>query len=157
MRLSPIESVPVGEPLVVNGTSNREEGFSIVVTVKGPVELPPQTVTLTNGTFSATFDTSNAVPGTYTVKADDLDGHTDITTVEILAAVPSPTPSPSPTVLPSPTPTPTPTPTPSPTASPTPTPTPSPTPTPTPTPGFEAIFAVAGLLAVTYFVLRRKK
>ena len=157
VRLSPIESVPVGEPLVVNGTSNREEGFSIVVTVKGPVELPPQTVTLTNGTFSATFDTSNAVPGTYTVKADDLDGHTDITTVEILAAVPSPTPSPSPTVLPSPTPTPTPTPTPSPTASPTPTPTPSPTPTPTPTPGFEAIFAVAGLLAVTYFVLRRKK
>ena len=39
----------------------------------------------------------------------------------------------------------------------TPTPTPSPTPTvtSTPTPGFEAVFAIAGLLAVVY-LLRRK-
>jgi len=157
VRLNPIESVAVGEPLVVNGTTNREEEHPIVITVKGPVELTPQTAYVTNGTFSATFDTSNAVPGTYTVTADDGDGHTDIATVEILTAVPTPTPSPTPTV--SPTPTPTPTPTPSPTVSPvaTPTPTPTPSPSPSPTPGFEAIFAVAGLLAVTYFVLRRKK
>ena len=63
-----------------------------------------------------------------------------------------------------PTPTPSPTPTPKPTATPTIpppiTPTPSPTPTPTPTPeppGFEAVFAIAGLLAIAYLVLRRKK
>ncbi|MCK4398600.1 MAG: PGF-CTERM sorting domain-containing protein [Methanophagales archaeon] len=33
-------------------------------------------------------------------------------------------------------------------------PTPSPSPTPTP-PGFEAIFAITGMLAVAYLVLRR--
>ena len=48
-----------------------------------------------------------------------------------------------------------------PTASPTPTPTPTvtPTPSPSPTPGFEAIFAITGLLAVAYviLILRRKK
>ena len=46
-------------------------------------------------------------------------------------------------------------------ASPTPmtvTPSPSPSPSPSPTPpGFEAIFAVAGLLAIAYLVLRRRK
>ncbi|MGB2841051.1 MAG: NosD domain-containing protein [Halobacteriota archaeon] len=52
----------------------------------------------------------------------------------------------------------TPTPTATPTPKPTPTATPSPTPTPTPEgPGFEAVFAIAGLLAVAYLVLRRKK
>ena len=41
---------------------------------------------------------------------------------------------------------------------PTPTPTATPTATPTPTPpGFEAIFAIAGLLAIAYLVLRRRK
>jgi len=157
VKLAELESVAKGEPLVVNGTTNRKDGHPIVITVKGPVELPAQTAYAENGTFSVTFDTSDAVPGTYTVMADDGDGHVDEKTVEILAAVPSPTPSPSPTV--SPTPTPTPSPTPTPTASPVAptTPTPTPSPSPSPTPGFEAIFAVAGLLAVTYFVLRRKK
>lgn len=90
----------------------------------------------------------------------------------------SPTPSPSPTLSPStsPSPTPTSTSTPivtppstfthrlTPTASPTPasvTPMPSPSSTPTSSqhwiPGFEAVFAIAGLLAVAYLVLRRKK
>jgi len=63
------------------------------------------------------------------------------------------------------TPTPTPTPTPVVTVTPTPTmppvsPTPSPTPTPTPKPGipgYEAVFAIASLLAVAYLVLRRNK
>ena len=53
--------------------------------------------------------------------------------------------------LPKPTPTVTPTPTP-----PTPVPTPSPIPTPKPF-GFEVGFAIAGLLAVAYLVLRRRK
>ena len=58
--------------------------------------------------------------------------------------------------------TPTPTPTPAPTVTPTPTippvvTTPTPTPTPTEDPGFEAVFAIAGLLAVAYLVLRRKR
>ena len=52
---------------------------------------------------------------------------------------------------------PTATPTATPTVPPTITPTGTPTATPTPTPGFEAIFAIAGLLAIAYVVLRRKK
>ena len=58
----------------------------------------------------------------------------------------------------------TPTPTPTPTVAVTPTPTPTipstvttPTPTPTEEPGFEAVFAIAGLLAVAYLVVRRKR
>ena len=45
----------------------------------------------------------------------------------------------------------------SPTPTPTPTPTVTPTPSPSPTPGFEVIFAITGLLAVVYLILRRKK
>jgi len=59
-------------------------------------------------------------------------------------------------------PTPTATPTAAPTAAPKPTvpPTVAPTAAPTPTPeepGFEAVFAIAGLLAIAYVVLRKKK
>ncbi|MCW3132898.1 MAG: PGF-CTERM sorting domain-containing protein [Methanophagales archaeon] len=53
------------------------------------------------------------------IKADDGDGHTDEATVEIVTAIPTPTPV---------------------------TPTPTATPSPTPPPGFEAVFAIAGLL-----------
>ncbi|WP_456370373.1 PGF-CTERM sorting domain-containing protein, partial [Geoglobus sp.] len=81
-----------------------------------------------------------------------------------------PTPSPTPEETPAPTPTPTATPTPTPTKTPAPTPTPvktetraeTPTPAPTKTeekkqgPGFEAVFAVAGLLAVAYILRRRR-
>ena len=163
VRFNPVESVMVGEPLNISGVTNREPGTTITIstfagptildTVLAEVEWP----TPDEGVFSATIDTTGAEPGTYTFEADDGDGHTDTITVEISAAVPSPTPSPSPTV--SPTPTPTPSPTPTPTASPVAptTPTPTPSPSPSPTPGFEALFAVAGLLAITYFVLRRKK
>jgi len=87
VKLNPITDVAVGEPLVVTGTSNREEGYAIVVTCKGPVELPPTVVKLENGTFNVTFDTTGATVGTYTVKADDGDGHTDTATVEILPAI----------------------------------------------------------------------
>ena len=158
VTLNPVASVAVGEPLVVTGISNRAEGHTIIVTVKGPVELTPQTVPVENGTFNATFDTSDAKPGTYTVKADDGDGHTDEVTVDIVAAGATPVPTPLPTGV---------TPTPAPTAAPaTPTPAPAtatpapatPTPTPKPTPGFGAsVFTIAGLLAIAYLVLRRRK
>jgi len=72
-----------------------------------------------------------------------------------------PTESPSPTTA-SPTATPTLTPTSSPTETPLTTATATPSPTASPTsepliPGFEAVFAIAGLLAVTYLVLRWKR
>ena len=87
VTLNPIASVSAGEPLVVTGSSNRKEGVAIVITVKGPVELTPRTVLVENGKFNATFDTTGAPAGTYTVKADDGDGHTDTATVEILPAI----------------------------------------------------------------------
>lgn len=67
-----------------------------------------------------------------------------------------PTPSLTPVITPSPSPSP------SPAVTPLPSPSPSSTSTPTPTspptePGFEAILAIAGLLAVAYLALRRKK
>jgi len=67
------------------------------------------------------------------------------------AAVPTPTP----TVLPTATPTPTVAPTVPPTVPPTVAPTAAPTPTEE-VPGFEAVFAIAGLLAIAYVILRRK-
>ena len=87
VSLDPITSVVVGEPLVVTGTTNRENGYVIVVTVKGPVELTQQVVKVENGTFTAIFDTSTAKVGTYTVQANDGDGHTDSATVEILSTI----------------------------------------------------------------------
>ncbi len=154
VRLDPVATVGVGSPMVVSGSTNREEGFAIVVTAKGPSELAPKTVMVENGKFNATFDTTGAKEGMYTVKADDGDGHTDEVTASISGTAPSPTATVSPTATPAPTATPTV----PPTATPTPTPaTPTPA-TPTPEePGFEAVFAIAGLLAIAYLVLRIRK
>jgi PGF-CTERM protein len=146
VRLDPIESVAVGEPLKVTGESNRADGFTIVVTCKNGEELDPATVPVTNGTFEATFDTTGAPVGTYTVKADDGDGHTDDAKVDISEKA-KPTPPPAPTA------------TAKPTAAPAPTvaPTATPEPTPTKTPGFGAVFAIAGMLAIAYLVLRKRR
>jgi PGF-CTERM protein len=144
----PIASVGVGEPLVVTGKSNRKEGYIIIVACKGPVELAPHTVKVENDTFGCVFDTTTATTGEYIVKADDGDGHTDevevfITGKEMLKAeaavekVVADVEKVVEEIL----------------ATPKPTPTPEPTPKP---PGFEAIFAIAGLLAVAYLVHRRK-
>jgi PGF-CTERM protein len=87
--LDPITSVRAGELLSVTGKSNRKAGYVIVVTAKGPlgVELEPVTVAVAaDGTFEATFDTTNAPVGEYTVKADDGDGHTDDAKVLITVA-----------------------------------------------------------------------
>ena len=95
VTLDPIKSVAFGEPLVVTGKSNREDGFVIVVTCKGPVESSAQSVKVENGTFEATFDTTDAVVGYYTVKADDGDGHVDEWVVQIgEAAIPIASPTP---------------------------------------------------------------
>ena len=156
VRLDPIKDVGVGEPLIVSGTTNRKDGYPITITVEGPTALVPATVKVENGTFNATFDTTGATVGTYTVKADDGDGHTDETTVEISTAAPTPTPTPTPTATPTATATVTIPPTATPTTTPTATATPTPTSTP-PAPGFEGVFAIAGLLTIAYLVLRRRK
>lgn len=145
MRLDTLPTVEIGELLVVNGTTNRAEGTQILVTVNGPVEFIPAMVRVENGTFNATFDTSAAHEGTYTVKADDGAGHTDEAMVNLRAPVPVQTP-PIPTVTPAPTP--------SPQLPVTPPPTVRATPTPE-VPGFEAAFALAGLLTAYLIRLRR--
>ena len=127
VKLDSIPSVTAGEKLVVAGISNRRGGYVINVTCEG-LNFS-QRVIMRNGRFRATFDTTGAVEGAYTVKADDGDKHIDKTNVTIK---PAPTPTPTPTAKP--------------------TPTPSPEP-----PGFEAIFAIAGLLAIAYLVHRRAK
>ncbi len=155
VRLETIAPVAVGEPLVISGTTNREPDTRITIsTFAGPMDLPTafadvEWPTKNGGVFNATINTTDAVVGTYTIEADDGDGNTDTKTVDILTVVPTPTPTEV---------TPTPTVTATPTAPPTATPTPTPTETPTPTPpGFEAVFAIGGLLAVAYLVLRRRK
>jgi len=164
VRFNPAETVTIGEPLNVSGTTNREPDTLITIsTFAGPMDLPVgiaevEWPTPEEGVFEATIDTTGVKPGTYTLEADDGDGNTDTVTVEILAAGATPVPTPLPTGV---------TPTPAPTAAPeTPTPAPAtatpvpetPTPTPKPTPGFGAsVFTIAGLLAIAYLVLRRRK
>ena len=91
VELNPVECIEIGEDLVVTGTTNRREGYPIIITVKGPMELPAKTSFVTEGKFKATFDTTDVPAGTYIIKANDGDGHTDTTTVEILPPEP-PTP-----------------------------------------------------------------
>ena len=155
VELDAIEDVGAGEPLIVTGTTNREDGTVIMITLTGPVETSA-TAEVEDYKFNVTIDTTDLTTGVYTVEADDGDGHIDTATVEILAAAPTPTPTPTPTATPTATPTVTIPPTTTPTATPTATATPAPTPTP-PAPGFEAVFAIAGLLTIAYLVLRRRK
>ena len=94
VEFRPIEPVVVGEPLNVSGTTNREPGTTIAIwTIEGPIMLPPviakvEWPTADQGVFSATINSSGAVPGTYTLEANDGEGNTDTATVEI--HVPSP-------------------------------------------------------------------
>jgi len=154
LTLDTIADVGVGEPLDITGKCNREK-FPILVTVMGPGATSVNVVystslTVSNATFSTTADTTGWTKGVYTVAADDGDGHSDSKTVEVLTAIPTATAEPTAA------PTATPTATTVPTAEPTAEPTEEPTPTPTP-PGFEAVFAIAGMLAIAYLVLRRRK
>ncbi len=155
----------------------------IYITMVGANYKAVQKVTLdSTGNGVATFETLGIADGTYKLYIRDtmgtgdgltlaeelydldpadslaraLDAHDDVLvvrTIQILKERPTPTPTTPPTTPPVTTPpvtTPTPTPT-------TPKPT-TPTPTTTPAggiPGFEAIFAIAGLLAVAYLLRRR--
>ncbi len=157
--LNPVEAVGIGDPLNVSGTTNREPETSITISTfskpAGAIDLPAvitevEWETADEGTFTATIDTEDAVEGTYTLEADDGDGNTDTITVVIGEAAPEPTPTAEPTAEP------TAAPTAIPTAAPTAEPTAEPTATPEP-PGFEAVFAIAGMLSIAYLVLRKRR
>ncbi len=89
VSFNPIENVTIGEPLEITGKTNREPGTKIGIwTVEGPAMLPPvitevEWLTADHGMFTATIDTCDAVPGIYTLKAEDGDLNTDTATVEI--------------------------------------------------------------------------
>ena len=85
-----------------------------------------------NGDFTLDIDTEGVPRGEFLITAGGIEK-----TIHIGSAESTPTPTPS--------------------ASPAPSPSPFPTPTSTPRePGFEAVFAIAGLLAVAYLVLCRR-
>jgi len=87
--LNPIADVVVGDPLVATGETSRKDGSIIWLTVKKPYyEIVPQAAIATDNTFSATFDTTGTLPGTYTVKANDGYGYTASTRVNIIAGAP---------------------------------------------------------------------
>jgi len=82
--------------------------------------------------YKADTDNGGVNDGAEIIRGTDpLDPTDDIVSTPTLSPTPQVTPTPSPAV------------------------TPPPTPTPTP-PGFEAFFAIAGLLAVAYLVMRRR-
>jgi hypothetical protein len=64
-----------------------KDGSIIWITVKGRYqEIVPQAAIVKDNAFNATFDTTGAQPGTYTVKAIDGYGYTATTTVNIIVA-----------------------------------------------------------------------
>ena len=93
VSFDPIESVTIGEPLEITGKTNREPGTMIVIyMIEGPTYLPADITevewpTPDQGIFNATIDTTYAVAGNYTLRADDGDWNTDTATVEILPAI----------------------------------------------------------------------
>jgi len=102
VQLYSIADVEIGDDLVIKGTSNRE-GHSIIVKVKGPINLGTKFATVENGKFKANFSTAEALTGEYTVEADDGEDHTDTATVNVITpvrAVASPTPTPTATPVP---------------------------------------------------------
>ena len=150
VSLYSIADVEIGSDLVVAGTSNRE-GHSIIVKVKGPIDLGTKFATVENGKFKATFSTSEALTGEYTAEADDGEGHEDTTTVNIVMPVRTAT---SPTPMPT-----TPQEIPAPVSTPTAQPENSSTSTSSnlPLPGFEAVFVIAALVVVYLFTSRKKR
>jgi hypothetical protein len=77
IKLDRIRSVKVDEDLIINGTTNREDGTLITVTtIKGPTDLTGSSE-VEDGRFTVTIDTSDAERGRYKLKAEDPDGNMD--------------------------------------------------------------------------------
>jgi len=83
LTLDPIADMVSGDTLVVTGDSSMKEGSVIWLTVKGRYfEIVPQAAYVSDNTFNATFDTTGAPPGIYTVQA--MDGYGRTATIKVL-------------------------------------------------------------------------
>jgi len=90
LTLNPIGNVVVGNPLEVTGATSRKDGSIIWITVKKPYyEIVPQAAIVEDNMFNATFDTTGAQHGTYTVRAIDGYRNAAATTVDIIAETPA--------------------------------------------------------------------
>ncbi len=87
VELDDIEDVLLGGNIVVTGYTNRREDSAIIITVEGPVELKPKLAFVEkDGTFNVSFSTVSAKIGEYTVTADDGKGYFDTKTVNVITA-----------------------------------------------------------------------
>lgn len=147
--------VAIGDNLTISGASNRE-GHTIIVKVKGPIDLGTKFVKVEDEKFKATFSTIEALTGEYTIDADDGEGHTDTTTVNVIMPLRT-EPTPAPTNTPASTP-----------SQPIPELAPTTQPSETqpenssasaansldlPVPGFEAVLVISALLTVYFLVV----
>ena len=141
IAINPISEAYVEETLTISGTYNRENR-PLTMTIERigqyPSTIYSSSLTAENNTFNVDIDTNRWQLGKYIIKVDDSDGYSDEIEITILAQ-PIPTvPQPTPIVTQMPT---------SSTAE----------PSSTEEPGFEAVFAIAGLLSIAYLVLRKRK
>ena len=154
---------------VVNNTEDESRTFNITVDQIAAIswQINGTEVQTNESTREAVFTNKSAVIGTWNVSAIATNTTTGLSDMHTwiwgvtLTPTATATPTSTPTLEPGATPKPTPTPTLAPgvTPKPTPTPTLAPRVTPKPTPavpGFEAIFAIAGMVGIAYMQLRRK-
>jgi len=84
LNLNPIADVVVGNPLNVSGETSREDGFMVWITVNSGYQMTDMVITVAmDNAFNVTFDTTDFLPGTYTVRAYDKYGYTTATSVHI--------------------------------------------------------------------------
>jgi hypothetical protein len=90
LTLNPIADVVVGNPLNVSGETGRKDGAMIWLTVKSEDQMIDMVITIAmDNAFNVTFDTTDLLPGTYTVRAYDEYGSTVATSVNIIAETPA--------------------------------------------------------------------
>jgi len=152
-----VVSTVVGEPRTFNISVDQIAAISW--------QINGTEVQTNESTREAVYTNASADIGTWNVSAIATNTTTELSDVHTwiwsVTLTPAATVTPSPTLAPGVTPTPTPTlapggtPTPEPAEKAKPTPTPKPTPKPA-VPGFEVIFAIVGMVAITYLLLRRR-
>ena len=151
---------------VVSNAVGESRTFNITVDLIADISWQINgTEVQTNETVTEASFTKGAVIGTWNISAiatNTTTGLSDMHTwIWSVTLTPTATVTPTPTLAPGETPAPTPTLAPGETPKPTATPTtdgkPTPTPTPKPAvPGFEAIFAIVGMLSIAYILQRRR-